>query len=101
MLGSEKLAWLVSNILNVLFYFHKFCVNTFIAITGLLSLCKQCANENLSLFTPDLVKRIMTGIAQQSVEKIDRTRAHAGKTFTSLLYWLMIIFKYNKFYMDH
>lgn len=64
-------------------------------MTGILSLCKQCAKENDSIFTPDLVRRIMIGIAQQSVEKIDRTRAHAGKTFTALLYWYFIIFKFQ------
>ncbi|CAG9802319.1 unnamed protein product [Chironomus riparius] len=34
----------------------------------------------------DIVHNIMSGLAQQSVEKIDRTRAIAGKLFHSLLY---------------
>lgn len=36
--------------------------------------------------TPELLTRVMTGIAQQAVEKIDRTRALAGKIFYSLVH---------------
>lgn len=36
--------------------------------------------------TPELLTAVMTGIAQQAVEKIDRTRALAGKIFYSLVY---------------
>jgi hypothetical protein len=43
-----------------------------------------------SLLTSELVTRIMVGVAQQAVEKIDRMRAHAGKVFMSLLHRLVI-----------
>ncbi|CAG9795264.1 unnamed protein product [Diatraea saccharalis] len=56
------------------------------SMTGLLSLCRQCALEAPHLNSPQVIKDIMCGIAQQAVEKIDRTRAHAGRIFTSLIY---------------
>jgi hypothetical protein len=36
--------------------------------------------------TLELMTKIMVGVVQQAVEKIDRTRAHAGKVFRSLLH---------------
>ncbi|XP_063824172.1 tubulin-specific chaperone D [Ostrinia nubilalis] len=56
------------------------------SMTGLLSICRQCAVEAPHLNSPEIIKNIMCGIAQQAVEKIDRTRAHAGRIFTSLIY---------------
>lgn len=56
------------------------------SMSGLLSLCRQCAVEAPQLNSPQVVGAVMCGIAQQAVEKIDRTRAHAGRIFTSLIY---------------
>ncbi|XP_063533150.1 tubulin-specific chaperone D [Cydia strobilella] len=56
------------------------------SMTGLLSICRQCAVEAPQLNSPDVVSAVACGVAQQSVEKIDRTRAHAGRIFTSLIY---------------
>ncbi|KAM3967151.1 tubulin folding cofactor D [Aphomia sociella] len=56
------------------------------SMTGLLSICRQCASEAPHLNSPEVIRNIMCGVAQQAVEKIDRTRAHAGRIFTSLIY---------------
>ena len=55
---------------------------------------EEAANKNIALvntkeFTllPEIcVREMMTRLAQQSVEKIDRTRGHAAKIFTSILF---------------
>ncbi|XP_046963089.1 tubulin-specific chaperone D [Vanessa cardui] len=52
------------------------------SMTGLLSLCRQCARRGVA---HDALC-VLRGVAQQAVEKIDRTRAHAGRVFTALLY---------------
>jgi tubulin-specific chaperone D len=44
---------------------------------------KACPSDRIEA---DIVHSVMTGFAQQSVEKIDRTRGIAGKLFHSLLY---------------
>lgn len=49
----------------------------------LFQLIKACPVERIEA---DIVHNIMSGFAQQSVEKIDRTRGIAGKLFHSLLY---------------
>ena len=49
----------------------------------LYQLTISCPQERLM---SDIVHSIMSGLAQQSVEKIDRTRAIAGKLFHNLLY---------------
>lgn len=43
----------------------------------------NCPPERLE---PDVVHEVMSGLAQQSVEKIDRTRGMAGKLFHSLVH---------------
>lgn len=43
---------------------------------------KLCPN----FLSSELLTAVMTGIAQQAVEKIDRTRALAGRIFYSLVY---------------
>lgn len=53
---------------------------------GLLSISRQCAIEAPELNSPAVVSAVMCGVAQQAVEKIDRTRAHAGRIFTSIIY---------------
>ncbi|KOB65558.1 putative beta-tubulin cofactor D, partial [Operophtera brumata] len=52
----------------------------------LLSICRQCAVEAPHLNSPEVVRAVLCGVAQQAVEKIDRTRAHAGRIFTSIIY---------------
>ncbi|CAH2247306.1 jg15470 [Pararge aegeria aegeria] len=56
------------------------------SMTGLLSLCRQCASEAPQLNDTAAVQAVASGVAQQAVEKIDRTRAHAGRIFTALIY---------------
>ncbi|CAD0197479.1 unnamed protein product [Chrysodeixis includens] len=56
------------------------------SMSGLLSISRQCAIEAPHLNSPEVIKQIMCGVAQQAVEKIDRTRAHAGRIFTSFIY---------------
>lgn len=51
----------------------------------------QSVLVNLASIKPELIKethvaRAMKALAQQSVERIERTRAHAGKIFFSLLH---------------
>ncbi|CAG9559959.1 unnamed protein product [Danaus chrysippus] len=56
------------------------------SMTGLVSLCSQCSSQAPHLNTPSAVADTARGLAQQAVEKIDRTRAHAGRLFTALIY---------------
>ncbi|VVD01854.1 unnamed protein product [Leptidea sinapis] len=56
------------------------------SMSGLVSICRQCAVEAPHLNSAGTVPRVMCGVAQQAVEKIDRTRAHAGRIFTALIY---------------
>ena len=62
--------------------FVPFLVNVcyFQVLTGLV------LKSNPSLLTLELMTEVMVGVVQQAVEKIDRTRAHAGKVFRSLLH---------------
>lgn len=53
------------------------------AMNVLHQLLKACPLDRVEA---DIVHNIMSGLAQQSVEKIDRTRGIAGKLFHSLLY---------------
>lgn len=53
---------------------------------GLQTVTLLLAKERSNLLTIDLVTQILCGIAQQAVEKIDRTRALAGKIFYSFIY---------------
>ena len=59
-----------------------FLVNVccFQVLTGLV------LKSNPSVLTLELMTKVMVGVVQQAVEKIDRTRAHAGKVFRSLLH---------------
>ncbi|CAK1546044.1 unnamed protein product [Leptosia nina] len=56
------------------------------SMSGLLSICRQCAIEAPQFNDSEVISAVMCGVAQQAVEKIDRTRAHAGRIFTSLIY---------------
>lgn len=53
------------------------------SMTVLHQLLINCPPDRLE---PDVVHNVMSGLAQQSVEKIDRTRGTAGKLFHSLVY---------------
>lgn len=57
------------------------------SIEGLEFLSTLCANLKLSLINDSsLIEKILAGIIQQSVERIDRTRSIGGRAFASLLY---------------
>lgn len=43
-------------------------------------------DEASDLLTADLMAKIFAEVAQQAVERIDRTRGIAGRVFMSLLY---------------
>lgn len=53
------------------------------SMTVLHQIIANCPVERLE---PSIIHEVMTGLAQQSVEKIDRTRGMAGKLFHSLIY---------------
>lgn len=53
------------------------------SMSVLHQLLVTCPSERLE---PDVVHAVMSGLAQQSVEKIDRTRGMAGKLFHNLIY---------------
>lgn len=53
------------------------------SMKGLYQLVTVCPKE---LLTEELVLKIMRGLAQQAVEKIDRTRGLAGKLFCALVH---------------
>lgn len=56
------------------------------AMSGIQSLTLLLAKSNPSTLDKDLVSKLMAGVAQQAVEKIDRTRALAGRVFSSLIH---------------
>lgn len=56
------------------------------SMTGLQTITLLLAQNNPELLNSTLVLKIMTSIAQQAVEKIDRTRALAGKIFYSFVH---------------
>lgn len=53
---------------------------------GLQTLTLLLAKHNAEALSEEIVSKVSTGIVQQAVEKIDRTRALAGKVFYNLLY---------------
>ncbi|XP_031432213.1 tubulin-specific chaperone D [Clupea harengus] len=56
------------------------------AMTSLMELTLLVATSAPDLLSPDIIKRMMCCLAQQSAEKIDRYRAHAGAVFLGLLH---------------
>lgn len=57
------------------------------AISGILTLTNLVYDAGYhSILTEDLMTKIIGGIAQQAVERIDRTRAKAGSAFNSLIH---------------
>ncbi|GLG98265.1 Tubulin-specific chaperone D [Gryllus bimaculatus] len=56
------------------------------AMSALQTLTLLVLKADPSLLKPDLVKRIVASVSQQAVERIDRTRAHAGNVFCSLIH---------------
>jgi hypothetical protein len=59
-----------------------------VAIEGLEILIEMCSKYGLNNFSKnsELLTRILGGIMQQAVERIDRQRCIAGKTFENILY---------------
>jgi hypothetical protein len=59
-----------------------------VSMQAVENLTELVSKHNLSEFTNNeqLIIRIFAGIMQQAVERIDRTRSMAGKTFMNLLY---------------
>lgn len=53
------------------------------SMTGLAYLLKNCPQE---LLKPEIVTKVMQGLAQQAVEKIDRTRGLAGRLFCGIVH---------------
>ncbi|KAL0993545.1 hypothetical protein UPYG_G00109500 [Umbra pygmaea] len=56
------------------------------AMSGLMEVTLLVVSTAGHLLTPDLVTGMMCSLAQQSAEKIDRYRAHAGLVFLRLLH---------------
>ncbi|GJQ72923.1 hypothetical protein Trydic_g1566 [Trypoxylus dichotomus] len=56
------------------------------SMLGLQTLTLLLAKHNPDALSEDIILKVSTGIVQQAVEKIDRTRALAGKVFYNLLY---------------
>jgi hypothetical protein len=59
-----------------------------VSIEGIEKLIELCAKHDLKSITQNksLLTTIFANIIQQSVERIDRTRSFAGRTFANLLY---------------
>uniref|UniRef100_A0A670KCI6 Tubulin-specific chaperone D n=1 Tax=Podarcis muralis TaxID=64176 RepID=A0A670KCI6_PODMU len=57
------------------------------AMTSLMEMTLLLARTEPELIDANVSKRIMCCVAQQSAEKIDRFRAHAGSVFLTLLYF--------------
>ncbi|XP_030759284.1 tubulin-specific chaperone D [Sitophilus oryzae] len=57
-----------------------------VSVNGLQVLTLHISEYCSNFITSDLMNRILSNIAQQAVEKIDRTRALAGKVFYSFIY---------------
>lgn len=55
------------------------------AMSGLTNIIKHIASKDLTLVPDICVREFMPRLAQQAVEKIDRTRGLAAKLFTTLL----------------
>lgn len=56
------------------------------AMTGLGKVVIAIARWQEGFLSPEILSRIIGGIAQQAVERIDRTRFLAGKVFSDLLH---------------
>ncbi|XP_033827733.1 tubulin-specific chaperone D [Periophthalmus magnuspinnatus] len=56
------------------------------AMTSLMDVTLLVSGTAPEILSPDLVRRLMCCLAQQSAEKIDRYRAHAGNIFLQLLH---------------
>lgn len=54
------------------------------AMNAMFKIITTCPHQLLS---PEIVHSIVCGFLQQAVEKIDRTRALAGKLFCKTIYW--------------
>lgn len=66
------------------------------AVTGLQTVTSTVVKRAPIFLAKDLITRMMGGIAQQAVERIDRTRALAGKVFYSLIYNDKIVYDFSQ-----
>ncbi|XP_063148743.1 tubulin-specific chaperone D [Candoia aspera] len=57
------------------------------AMTSLMEITLLLTRTEPTLIDANISKQIMCSVAQQSAEKIDRFRAHAGSVFLTLLYY--------------
>ncbi|NXX93130.1 TBCD protein, partial [Centropus bengalensis] len=57
------------------------------AMTSLMEVTLLLAQNEAELINADICKQIMCWLAQQSAEKIDKFRAHAGSVFLTLLHF--------------
>ncbi|KAL5021963.1 hypothetical protein ScPMuIL_001118 [Solemya velum] len=56
------------------------------SMTALSDLACLVVEKDPSIITPEIAKMLICCLVQQACEKIDRTRAHAGRLFEKLLY---------------
>lgn len=56
------------------------------AMTGIQSLTLTLCKIHVESLDENTVIKIVAGLIQQAVEKIDRTRALAGKVFSSIIH---------------
>lgn len=66
------------------------------AVQGLQTLTSTVVDQAPHFLTDELIIKMMGGIAQQAVERIDRTRALAGKVFYNLIYNEKILFDFSQ-----
>ncbi|NXO90522.1 TBCD protein, partial [Certhia brachydactyla] len=57
------------------------------AMTSLMEVTLLLVQHEAELINPNICKQIMCWLAQQSAEKIDKFRAHAGSVFLTLLHF--------------
>lgn len=56
------------------------------AMTALQVLTSLVVKQDPALLDPNVIRKMMADISQQAVERIDRTRSHAGRVFSNLLH---------------
>lgn len=61
-------------------YNKNFFITCFQVLTSLV------VKQDPSILDQDVIKKMMADLSQQAVERIDRTRSHAGRVFSSLLH---------------
>lgn len=69
------------------------------ALLGLQGLTLALCKVNASLLAKDTVTKVVAGAIQQAVEKIDRTRALAGKVFSSIIHRFVCSYLFSNLYL--